>query len=171
MNKDQTLLRDRLAMSYVRRWVINPTFRESNVAEHTFRVLCIARFILDYLISEGASRRVETLYLLLDVMDHDADEVHTGDMPSTDKYKDGIVPSIIDPLTRVRKVADRIETYSYWVHWGNHFTPVPHNPLQNSQGQWETKCVLKYTEDWPELREAAASVLEVLGCHMNGVSH
>lgn len=173
LSKEQITLRDRLAMSYTRRWVINPTYREQSVAEHTFRVLLIAIFLHEYLIeqSRAATREVNKWYLMQDVILHDADEVDTGDMPSTNKYTDGFVPTCVDSLTMVRKVADSIETYSFWCHWGNHAIPVPHPPLANPQGQWETKRVLKYTEDWPELREAAAKALEVLGVHMEGVSH
>lgn len=164
-------LRDQLAMSYTKRWVICPTYRDQSVAEHTFRVICIALFLLESVRREDDSAGVDTLHLLLDVIYHDADEVHTGDVPSTSKHGTGAVPDERDPTIRLRKVADSIETLSYWVHWGNHSIPVPHSPLANSQGQWETKRVLHYTEGWPALREAAAEACKVLGFHMEGVSH
>jgi hypothetical protein len=164
-------LRDLLAMSYTKRWVINPTYRESNVAEHSFRVQIIGLFLLEFVRACNDSRNVDTLHLLLDIMAHDADEVHTGDMPSTDKYTDGKVPPISDNSLKIRKVADSLETFSYWCHWGNHHVPVPHNPLNNPQGQWETKRVIEYTKDWPVLRDAAAEACKVLGVHMEGVSH
>jgi hypothetical protein len=164
-------LRDFLALSYTKRWVINPTLRESNVAEHSYRVLWIALFLLEFCRNAESGRRVDTLHLMLDVIGHDAGEVHTGDMPSTDKHNTGVVPPITDPTIRIRKVADSIETFSYWCHWGNHNIPVPHNPLNNPQGQWETKRVLAYTDDWPALRAAAAEACKVLGVHMEGVNH
>ena len=174
MTQDHILLRDRLALSYVRRWVINPTLREQSVAEHTYRVLAIALFLLEYVRGNGEfdDPNVDTLRLVLDIVDHDIEEVHTGDVPSTGKHKTGSVPVETDWHVRIRKVADSIETFSFWRQWGHHaIGNLPHDPLSNPQGQWETKRVLAYTEGWPALREGAAEVLRLLGCHMNGVSH
>jgi len=174
ITQEHILLRDRLALSYTRRWVINPTHREGNVAEHTFRVMAIALFLLDYCRNRPTigGFQIDTLHLMFDVIDHDIDEVHTGDIPSTGKHKTGIVPPEPDPMIRLRKVADSLETYTFWCQWGVHtISNMPHNPFDNPQGQWETKRVLAYTEGWPELREGAAEVLKLMGVHMQGVSH
>lgn len=165
------LLRERLALSYTKRWIINPTLRESNVAEHTFRVLAIALYLLEWCRASNPRHRIDTLHLILDVIDHDREECHTGDIPSTGKHITGEVPMVEDMVVRLRKVADSIETYSFWVHWGNHeIGGLMHDPLHNPQGQWETKRILAYTDGWPELRQGAAQVLRILQCRMPGVT-
>lgn len=114
---------ERLNLSYVRRWAIAPTFRDQSVAEHTFRVMVIAYYLADRVYWPDHAADYADYMLMMAVMDHDLDEVYTGDLPGPDKDKKGTSGlrdlTLMTPIECLIKVADSIETGTFWVQWGN----------------------------------------------------
>lgn len=111
---------DMLDLSYVKRWVVAPTYREQSVAEHTFRVMCIALHLLNQL--GDLCYTVTPGHLLLEVMGHDVDERLTGDIPGPVKSAEEGYLRDIGGMSRTEclvKVADSIETGTFWMLWGN----------------------------------------------------
>lgn len=154
--------RDCLNMSYVQRWVIAPMLRTQSVAEHTFRVMVLVRVLVASLIDQGYNSRygngTDMYHALLAAMDHDADEVYTGDMPGTDKdkHKEWADPDSLQSWEIVVKVADALETWDWWLRWGvswNH----PKAPGRGDQCR-DIRKVKHYTKEWPQLFDAAKTV-------------
>lgn len=82
---------DELSLSGVTRWHLVDTLKTQSVAEHSYNVMVIARAIYDSLPVTMASephsngvpiKMADVLYL---AMNHDLDEVMTGDIPSPTK--------------------------------------------------------------------------------------
>lgn len=107
-----------LHLSYVKRWVVAPTHREQSVAEHTFRVGVIAQHIAHEL-----DLGLDVRYALFEmVMEHDGDERLTGDIPGPKKSLEMGYMRDVGDMTEaecVLKVADSIETGTFWLQWGN----------------------------------------------------
>lgn len=146
---------DLLHLSYVKRWVVAPTHRDQSVAEHTFRVQCIA-LSLHYR-TLGIDQAIGKL--LLHVMAHDAEERFTGDVPGPNKsLEPGYLRPLhsITPLAALVKVADSIETGTFWVQWGNRAAWVGH-PYNNAPGR-DIEKIEWYAAKVPGLLEAAGEV-------------
>jgi 5'-deoxynucleotidase YfbR-like HD superfamily hydrolase len=70
----------RLAAGYIKRWHTIPIHGGQTVADHTYRVVQILRFL----------EPVPTIQLLCAALDHDVGEAATGDIPFGKKTKDAI---------------------------------------------------------------------------------
>lgn len=152
-------IRDLLLLSYVKRWVIAPLYREQSVAEHSFRVMAIVRGLKMALIA-GEHVAFDLDKALLKAMDHDLEEVHTGDTPGTAK---DVSKPWSDPYTLMTwgvavKVADALETYDWWEKHGDKSWGYPYAP-KKGDGNRDIRKVKHYCEGWPELLEAAKTVM------------
>lgn len=71
-------------LAYVPRWTVMPTLQSQSVAEHTFHVIVLCR----WLVSQHAEK--DTGNFELDVLrlalEHDADEAKSGDIPTPHKH-------------------------------------------------------------------------------------
>lgn len=108
-----------LRLSYVPRWVIVPMSRPQTVADHTFRVALIALKLVESKAWSGGSIGL----LLREALIHDAEEIYTGDIPSTAKL--GLVTTVAPNLNIhddnvppqykfIVKVADIVEAISWF---------------------------------------------------------
>lgn len=144
-----------LNLSYVRRWVIAPTFREQSVAEHTFRVMAIAFYIYQRLSSDYSGLGLP-IWTIRAWMDHDLEEVYTGDCPGPDKDKKGTSGlkdlSAITEMQCLLKVADSIETGTFWVLWGN---PAAWNHKYANAPRRDLDKIQHYGAKIPGLTEVA----------------
>ena len=95
-----------MRLSFVPRWIVVPTIRKQNVAEHSFRVAVLCEDLVRK--HEWSGDRAFKLRVLGLALRHDIDEVMTGDLPSQSKgtRKD---PSLLNPEQLVVKIADVIE--------------------------------------------------------------
>lgn len=116
---------DRLRMAQTKRYPICHTSRDQSVAEHSFGVLLITMELVktlpDRSIAEEATR-----YAIL----HDAEEVYTGDIPSSFKrvlrarapsvsaLMDGPNPDVSDEAKAIVKLADYLEAIYYLREFG-----------------------------------------------------
>lgn len=97
-----------LALCHVPRWVIIPHSRPQSVAEHSYRVACIAMTMAREL---GWDRDDWDLLAHLAVM-HDIQEAETGDTPSTAKTQEESKP-IVTKFDAVLKIADTLEAATF----------------------------------------------------------
>lgn len=107
-----------LHLSYVQRWCVAPTLRPQSVAEHSYRVAAISVEICKRL---GLSHAV-LLQCALHSLTHDMEESLTGDIPGPVKSaKPGYLRDVDEMSLNecIIKVADSIETGTFWVQWGN----------------------------------------------------
>lgn len=151
-----------LDLTYTKRWVIAPTYREQSVAEHSFRVAVLADFILgrclalDRVNYEGVNREA----LLADALYHDCDEVFSGDCPGPDKDEKSASP-LPDTSTwhryhRIVKVADSLETASWWHLWGNSAAwNHPYNKSGAKPGSRDWRKIVHFCKGYPAILEAA----------------
>lgn len=96
------------------RWHIVQTAREQSLAEHSFNVAQIALSVLRAIgPAEGWEGRVA-----LAALDHDIDEVITGDAPTPSKGKKAY--DFSGPMTpeKIVKIADIIEAYIFIREYG-----------------------------------------------------
>lgn len=101
-----------LHQSYVDRWHIAPMHREQTVADHAYRVTIIA-VELAHVLGWTMDDLITITHMALL---HDADEVMTGDVPGPSKSDQW---PVLDDFHALVKVADAIETGTWWVMWGN----------------------------------------------------
>lgn len=145
-------IQDQMRLNSVKRWGIVATARPQSVAEHTFNVLLIYREIC-----KRYGNILMTSHMVQQIIDHDMDEVLTGDIPSPRKP-----PPNFDDMTDVQKVmkaADMIESYCFIVEYGRgrHAHEVQH---------WlrSRLCQLMGSIDDPDLvvviREVQKDILE-----------
>lgn len=160
-------VRDLLNLSFTKRWVVCPMYREQSVAEHTFRVMAITRALIYGLplrtIGNGNGRMYDDAMLY--AMDHDVEECFTGDVPGT--WKDDTQggddgwpdPATLPEFQIIVKVADAIETYM----WGYLFgCTLHHHPLSfqiTLPLSRDLRKVLHYTGNWPELFTSVCTVM------------
>lgn len=110
-NRQGELLRNTRRLSFVPRWVVAPTIRHQNVAEHSFHVACICDVLLSYhALGTDTEFRLD---VLRHAMYHDADEAYTGDGPSPSKDSTRKPAEHMTPREIVVKVADCIEAYLF----------------------------------------------------------
>ena len=105
-------LRRALTLSVVPRWSIVNTIKPQSVAEHTFNVVSIVRWLLTHYPSPG----VELAELLVYALDHDALESVTGDVPATAKRAGYVTENVQkrdtetpDRVKELVKLADILE--------------------------------------------------------------
>lgn len=111
---ESTILQMRCRLAHVPRWVIVPTYRHQSVAEHTFRVMAIAKALAFWTAKPGLVDQVTHL-----AMDHDLEEAITGDIPAPAKGREITMSDIVaDPPRFIVRLADRIEAYAYLKTWG-----------------------------------------------------
>lgn len=142
-----------LHLSYTKRWVIAPLYREQSVAEHTYRVMLLVFFIAGQLPPEVT---VDLAVLLTRTMFHDAEERVTGDVPGPEKSKvPGYLKDVgtMDVEDCIIKVADSIETGTYWVQWGN--KEAWHSHPSNNAPRRDVEKVLHYGAKVPDIISAA----------------
>jgi len=96
-------------LSCVPRWATVPVVHRQSVAEHTFHVIVLCRWLLP-LHALGADGNFE-LAVLRAAIDHDADEAQSGDIPSTYKTRDP--NEQYDQIVAVVKCADKLEALLY----------------------------------------------------------
>ena len=102
-------IQDRLRASSVKRWHIVSTRKRQSLAEHSFNVAHIAMAILDELSSLvhwGGP-------VCVIAMNHDIDEVLTGDMPTPAKNKAGYRFDVALSPAVIVKMADIIDAYTF----------------------------------------------------------
>ena len=140
MNDSQgETIRNTRRLSFVPRWVVAPTLRTQNVAEHSYHVACIC----DVLLSHHKLRQSQsfTLEVLRHAMYHDADEAHTGDAPAPSKDNTRRMPSQLTPAGIVVKVADLIEACVFCSEectMGNvSMAPIYQDALKRGKTYWD----------------------------------
>lgn len=94
-------------LSFVPRWVVIPTIRKQNVAEHSFHVVVIADQLLK-MHQMGGVHNFD-VSVLQSALYHDEDESITGDHPSPSKDGTRRSPSTLTQAEIIVKVADKIE--------------------------------------------------------------
>lgn len=78
MSKEQMGIQDLLRAGDVKRWTIVRTSVPQSIAEHTFNVVMIARAI-------AKEAGIDDKYVIKYALEHDLDEIRTGDIPSPTK--------------------------------------------------------------------------------------
>jgi hypothetical protein len=110
-------INDILLAQNIHRWTIVATTREQSLAEHLFNVTMIARDI-------ACELDIDDSNVIKYALDHDLDEIMTGDIPSPAKSRMGI-KDIYDGKGRgqcneierlVVKAADLIDSYQFIKH-------------------------------------------------------
>lgn len=150
-----------LHLSYVDRWVIAPTRRHQSVAEHSYRVAVIALALVGWrhpsvipgeYVGMGLTEREVVMAAVL----HDSEEVLTGDIPGPQK---SAIPGYLRDVTHMGakeclvKVADSIETGTFWMQWGNSAAWTGH-PSNNAPWR-DIEKILHYSAKIPGLLDAA----------------
>jgi 5'-deoxynucleotidase YfbR-like HD superfamily hydrolase len=75
----------RLRLADIPRWTIVDMRRRQNVAEHSFNVLILSISLYEFMENGTSHNKFDRESLMLWAIDHDMDEIETGDMPSTFK--------------------------------------------------------------------------------------
>lgn len=75
----------RLRMSEINRWQIVDCIRNQSVAEHSYRVWVLALDLYDFLMGDVSHNSFDREATARWAMNHDLDEVFTGDIPSNIK--------------------------------------------------------------------------------------
>lgn len=140
MNDEQgRTLRNTRRLSFVPRWVVAPTIRRQNVAEHSFNVACICDILLTkHAYGDDPLMKLEVLRFALY---HDADEAYTGDKPAPSKDGTRRAPEELTPAEVVLKVADLLDAYLFCMEetqMGNHtMSVVADDAFSRGEKYWE----------------------------------
>lgn len=106
-------LAEQLRLQVVQRWNIVHTVKTQSVAEHSFNVVLIVREMCHKIPTIDSLDRKN---LMIRALDHDMEEVFTGDLPSTSKsFK---LPK--NRLDGILKLADLIEAEYFLSQYGGH---------------------------------------------------
>ena len=106
-------LAEQLRLQVVQRWNIVHTVKTQSVAEHSFNVVLIVREMCSKIPTIDPLDRKN---LMIRALDHDMEEVFTGDLPSTSKsFK---LPK--NRLDGILKLADLIEAEYFLSQYGGH---------------------------------------------------
>ena len=103
-------IQDQVRLSSVKRWHIIDTLKEQSVAEHTLNVMLIVREVYTRLGWKVMGDQFN------DVLDHDMDEVLTGDIPSPAKPKKDW--SEVSTEYLILKACDIVEGLVFINHYG-----------------------------------------------------
>lgn len=98
-------LRLQRRLHFVPRWVVMPVLRKQSVAEHSYGVACIARWLCWRHVQRDDPGFVASV--LESALDHDEEEARTGDKPSP--IKEPPVINQNDQVGVLVKVADLLE--------------------------------------------------------------
>lgn len=104
-NDEEEQLVKLLKLGHVKRWAIVDMTKEQTVADHSFRVVAIAMFLVQCL-----EVRCLGYEIMRRAFFHDLEESETGDMPSTNKP---LTPVPIDKAALIVKIADIVEAIIY----------------------------------------------------------
>lgn len=144
---------DRLNLSYVKRWVVAPMYREQSVAEHTFRVLAIARYIYKSALPDNHDGLWG--FISMACMDHDVEEVYSGDVPGPQKDATGLSWPPPDSRSKaIVKVADSVETGTWGVVWGMRTW----NHKFNAYPKRDVAKIAFYSSFYPEILAPAEAI-------------
>lgn len=161
-------LNDLLALSHVPRWSIVPHLRPQSVAEHSFRVACIARELCRLVgCSSIAENAIEWAIL------HDAVESRTGDIPGTVKFDKAATELTAMPGFEAEmrkffavefdmvKMADLIETATYIVMYGvgEHARRVGDSLLRQV---WEKAETVATAHSYPQLMNIVENLITTI---------
>lgn len=99
-------------LAFVPRWVVVPTTRTQNVAEHSYHVAQTARWLLSFHrpYPDVADQKNFELKVICEALDHDLNEAVYGDQPSPSKTHSEVEPM---QSTVVVKVADILEQLAF----------------------------------------------------------
>lgn len=126
--KDSAMLIEQLRLAQVKRYPINHTNRDQNVAEHTFGVVLISIDILGAL--PEAKMRELSGDLIMYALFHDMNEIYTGDIPSGFKRRlkaeysdiadklDGMYTIQNEEVKAIVKLADYLESIYFLREFG-----------------------------------------------------
>lgn len=99
-----------LRLANVPRWTIISMSKQQSVAEHSFNVALITRYILS---KDPSVELADIRIKVIDALYHDEEEVYSGDIPTPYKEKDYIKePDVI-------KLADLIDAYRFAAQYCN----------------------------------------------------
>jgi 5'-deoxynucleotidase YfbR-like HD superfamily hydrolase len=93
----------RLQLAGIPRWTIIDMRRRQNVAEHSFNVLILSISLYEYMQNDVSHNKFDRESLMLWAIDHDMDEIETGDMPTPfkaeiEKLAPGVTHEALDNL-------------------------------------------------------------------------
>lgn len=103
------MLRWSRRLSFVPRWVVVPTIHKQNVAEHTFHVVQLCRWLLERHDSYGDKEFA--LEVIEEALEHDQNEAAEGDIPSPRKGKKPV--ESLTQLGVILKCADLLEALCF----------------------------------------------------------
>lgn len=96
-------------LSWVPRWAVVPVLHKQSVAEHSFHVIVLCRWLLPLHARSGQGNF--ELEVLRRAIEHDADEAKSGDIPSPYKTRDETAEQ--SQVDAVVKCADKLEALLY----------------------------------------------------------
>ena len=152
-------INDILLAQNIRRWTIVATKTDQSLAEHTFNVTMIARAIC-------AEADINDNNVIKYALDHDLDEILTGDIPSPAKRRLGLTDAyqgkngnISDVEYSIVKIADLIDAtlfikYNAYDRHGK----VVANYTAKKLDQFISKVEMHY----PDVANAAENVLAMI---------
>lgn len=87
----------RLTLPTIQRWVKIEMSRRQNVAEHSFNVLVLALSLFDFMQGATSHNSFDRMSLVEWAIDHDMDEIETGDIPADFKRAvEALAPGKVD---------------------------------------------------------------------------
>lgn len=92
-----------LRLHLIERWAIIKTTRRQTVAEHSYNVAVITKLLCKKMFADW---RVWYKDLMIEAIEHDQDEIYTGDIPTPCKNGNSDTSPIV-------KLADLIEAYVF----------------------------------------------------------
>lgn len=105
-------IRQKLRASHVKRWHIVETSKRQSVAEHSFNVILFAQHIAQL---EG----IDPTSLVLYAVQHDLDEVVTGDVPTPVKIAvTGRKLTVANRVAELVKIADYLDAIHFLAMYG-----------------------------------------------------
>lgn len=144
-NHNALNIQDILRAQDIARWTIVNISRPQSLAEHTFNVVAIARAIATY-------AGVEDTNIIKYALDHDLDEIITGDIPTpakeTMKIRDQYAGKSKDACSQkeiaIVMIADLIEAVNYLnVHaLGRHAVQVQDNLIDRLNSRIALYCAM-----------------------------
>lgn len=105
--RDQAIRKSR-RLTFVPRWVVVPTIRKQTVDQHSYQVVQIARWLLQFHRNQSEQFRLQVIEAALD---HDNEEALTGDQPTPSKTDSSGICGV--PIKVVVKCADILEAICF----------------------------------------------------------
>lgn len=103
----------RLQLSDIPRWIKVPMRRPQNVAEHTLNVLILALSLYNFMQGNVPHNSTDLISLLNWAIEHDMDEIVTGDLPADLKAElEKVAPGRFDEaVSNIMSRPNRLPTY------------------------------------------------------------